>query len=68
MRWKVEKLHKNGDRRVRELFAWVPVRLDDDTKIWLDWYYVLEELTRSYWRVWWEVISTTKDRPNGKNR
>ncbi len=31
------KLPKTGEERVRRYFAWLPVRINDNEKVWLEW-------------------------------
>jgi hypothetical protein len=46
MKWKTQPIYKEGDRRVRIKFAWLPVTLtyeDNTYTVWLETYAVLEE-------------------------
>ena len=38
MKWKMKPKPKNGDIRVREAFAWLPVAVNQHTKVWLEFY------------------------------
>jgi len=44
------KKHQVGDKRERLRFAWLPVTLDNGDRIWLEFYYLIQEytLTRQY--------------------
>ena len=46
MRWNVDPIPKVGDTRTVKLFAWVPIRLDNDTKVWLETYHEDQKYTR----------------------
>mgnify|MGYP003346217926 CR=1 FL=1 len=43
MRWKTKRIPKEGDTRERFPFAWLPTKIDDYT-VWLERYWVQEEL------------------------
>lgn len=45
---KVKKSPKIGDVKVVEKYAWLPVRIDDETVIWLHKYKVKYEWSNSY--------------------
>ncbi len=34
---------KDGQRRIKRKFAWLPVKTQEGTKIWLEFYYALQE-------------------------
>jgi len=46
MKWKTQPIPKEGDRRVRIKFAWLPITLTYEQhtyRVWLETYEVLEE-------------------------
>lgn len=49
MRWKLPPVPLRGDRRTRTRFAWLPVTLDDRTRVWLEWY-----VERQQWESFYE--------------
>lgn len=59
MKWHVAPLPLQGDMRVRKVFAWLPVRFENDTKVWLQAYWIVERFDctahESAWTGWWLV-------------
>ena len=43
MRWAGTPDPKQGDRRERLAFAWLPMPMEDDSWVWLERYFVREE-------------------------
>jgi hypothetical protein len=39
MKWKGKKMHTPGKLRTKKMFAFIPVRLDDDYIVWLQEYF-----------------------------
>lgn len=44
MRWRTPKRLREGDRRTLKYFAFTPQELDDGTTIWLEFFWIEEEL------------------------
>jgi hypothetical protein len=55
-----KKYNNYGDKRTVKRFALFPVRIDDDTLIWLEYYYSTEVYYHSFINDFWEVIDVKR--------
>jgi len=53
------KIVRLGDHRVVKRFAWLPVRIDAETLVWLEPYYDYEVRVATNGRHFWHEIDTT---------
>ena len=51
MKWKAKSIAKapeEGDQRTRRKFAWLPTRIDNDERIWMESYLLHEEYGKEF--------------------
>lgn len=58
-----KKYNNYGDKRTVKRFALFPVRIDDDTLIWLEYYYSTEVYCQAFRTDFWEVIDVKRIKP-----
>lgn len=61
MRWKTPSI---GNIRTRSRFAWLPERMDNDVKVWLEFYRVHEIYRDGMMKRYWDIMSRT-EQPRG---
>lgn len=47
--------YRNGEERTVKRFAFIPTRIDDNTVIWLEWYWSKERYVKRWTYEGWEV-------------
>lgn len=53
MKWQTPK---SGDKRIKRRFAWRPVQIKEDMKIWLEFYYTHDEFRANYEKKHWKIL------------
>lgn len=59
MKWNTTPTPRQGATRIREAFAWFPVKCRNDKMVWLEKYLVTEEYCIGYTDEWWIAIGCT---------
>lgn len=62
MRWKAKPEPQDDDVRIIQVFAFFPVRLDDDTKVWLESYWTREKYAYDREGGWWYTLKNAKEK------
>lgn len=72
MRWKTLQEPTHGDIRVQQTFALFPTKLEDNTTVWLERYWVTETFVSKEHNYdgfpHWKVIKSTYEQPNKPDR